>query len=213
MPFQLIVSGSSDSGKTTMIMNLLMGDKNAKDGGERYVLCNDIVLFDRYLDKPKWGIIKDFFDELAQEGKDISFKVYSYTEIPNAQDFDPSRATLVVFEDLMNMPKKIQECIADYFSSGRHSNISSIYVSQKYFLIPKTIRENATHTSIHRGAGSLPDLKRIISQYTEDSKYLVPVIDDLIRKREFIVFDHRRSRTDPLSIRVHWDTSLRSIQN
>ena len=210
-PFRLIVSGSSDSGKTTMLLNLIMGDKKAKEGGERYVLCDDVVLFGRYLDEPKWSIIKDFFNELVQEGKDVSFKAYPYTEIPDAKDFDPSRATLVVFEDLMNMPKKIQERIADYFSSGRHSNISAIYTSQRYFLIPKTIRENATHTSIHRGAGSLPDLKRIVSQYTEDSEYLAPVIDDLIRKREFIVFDHRRSRNDPLSIRVRWDTSLRSI--
>ena len=64
---------------------------------------------------------------------------------------------------------------------------------------------------MHRGAGSLSDIKRIISQYTEHSDILAPVIDDLTLKKEFIVFDLRRSRDDPLSIRVRWDTSLRSI--
>ncbi|GBC29638.2 hypothetical protein GLOIN_2v1787780 [Rhizophagus irregularis DAOM 181602=DAOM 197198] len=34
-PFRLAVAGSSDSGKTTMIINLLMGDKKAKEDGER----------------------------------------------------------------------------------------------------------------------------------------------------------------------------------
>ena len=114
----------------------------------------------------------------------------------------------------MNMPKKIQERIADYFSSGRHSNISPIYVNQRFFLIPKTVRENATHISLHRGAGSLLDIKRIISQYTDQSQQnesLVPVIDDLTLKKEFIIFDLRRSKIDPLSIWVRWDTSLRSI--
>jgi hypothetical protein len=111
----------------------------------------------------------------------------------------------------MNMPKKIQERISDYFSSGRHSNISPIYVSQRFFKIPKTIRENVTHISLHRGAGSLADIKRIISQYTEQSDSLAPIIDDLTRKKEFIIFDLRRSGDDPLSIRVRWDTSLKQV--
>jgi hypothetical protein len=86
----------------------------------------------------------------------------------------------------MNAPKKIQERIADYFSSGRHSNISSIYVSQRFFAIPKTFRDNANYISLHRGGGSLPDIKRIISQYTEHSDILAPVIDDLTLKRNLL---------------------------
>ena len=39
----------------------------------------------------------------------------------------------------------------------------------------------------------------------------MPVIDDLTLKKEFIILDLRRSKDDPLSIRVRWDTSLRSI--
>jgi len=204
-PFRLIVSGSSDSGKTTMIMNLLMGNKKIKEDGERYILCNDVILVGKYLNEPKWGIIRDFYNELAEEGEDVSFQALSPRDLPDVESFDPSRATVVVFEDLMNMPNKIQERIADYFSSERHSNISPIYVSQRFFLIPKTVRENATHISLHRGAGSLLDIKRIISQYTDQSQQsenLVPIIDDLTLKKEFIIFDLRRSRSDPLSIRV-----------
>ena len=209
--FRMIVSGSSDSGKTTMLMNLLMGNKGIKEDGERYVLCNDVVLIAKHPNEPKWQIVKDFYDRLAEEGEDVSFQVISPDNIPDLEDFDPNRYTVVVFEDLMNMPRKIQEQIADYFSNGRHSNISPIYVSQRFFAIPKTIRENINYISLHRGAGSLSDIKRIISQYTEHSDTLGPIIDDLTLKKEFIVFDLRRSRDDPLSIRVRWDTSLRSI--
>jgi hypothetical protein len=207
-PFRLLVSGSSDSGKTTMIMNLLMGNKKIKEDGERYILCDDVVLIGKHLDEPKWNIVKNFFDELAKEGEDVSFKAFPATEIPDIEDFDSSRATVVIFEDLMNVSNKIQKCIADYFSSGRHSNISSIYVSQRYFLTHKTIRENVNYTSLHRGAGSLSDIKRIVSQFTEHSDRIVPVIDDITRKKEFIVFDHRRPRDDPLSVRIRWDTSF-----
>ncbi|CAG8778396.1 16659_t:CDS:1, partial [Rhizophagus irregularis] len=73
------------------------------------------------------------------------------------------------------------------------------------------IRENVNYISLHGGHGSLTDTKRIIRQYTEESESLAPVIDDLTLQREFIVFDLRRSKSDPLSIRVRWDTSLSSI--
>jgi hypothetical protein len=188
-----------------------MGDKKIKEDGERYILCNDVVLIGKFLNEPKWCIVRDFYNKLAEEGEDVSFRTYSPSDTPDVEEFDPSRSTVAVFEDIMNMPKKIQERIADYFSSGRHSNISPIYVSQRFFLIPKTIRENVTYISLHRGAGSYRDIQRIISQYTEHAETLAPVIDNLTLKKEFIVFDLRRSRDDPLSIRVRWDTSLRSI--
>jgi hypothetical protein len=210
-PFRMGVSGSSDTGKTNMLMNLFMGTKKLKEGGERYIRCNDILLIGKHLNEPKWNIIKNFFDELAKEGEDVSFKALPPSEIPELEEFDPSRTTVVIFEDLMNETKKIQERIADYFSNGRHRNISAIYVSQRFFLIPKTIRENITYISLHRGGGSLADIKRIISLYTERSNSIASIIDDLTRKKEFIVFDLRRPRDDPLSIRVRWDTSLSSF--
>ncbi|GET50440.1 hypothetical protein GLOIN_2v1874888 [Rhizophagus irregularis DAOM 181602=DAOM 197198] len=152
-PFRLAVAGSSDSGKTTMIINLLMGDKKAKEDGERYIL-----------------FVRDFFKE-----EEIPFTAVSHSEIPNVKDFNSTQATVVIFEDLMDAPKKTQDLITGFFTHGRHKNIS----------------------------GS--------SAYTEESESLAPVIDDFTLQREFIVFDLRRSKSDPLSIRVRWDTSLSSI--
>jgi hypothetical protein len=188
-----------------------MGNKKIKEDGERNIRCNDVILIGKHLNESKWNIVRDFYNELAEEGEDVSFQALSPTDISDVNEFDPSRATVVIFEDLMNMPKKIQKHIADYFSSERHSNISPIYVSQRFFLIPKTVRENITHISLYRGAGSYPDIQRIINQYTDQSERLVSIIDDLTLKKEFIVFDLMRSRSDPLSIRVRWDTSLKSI--
>ena len=212
-PFRMIVVGSSDSGKTTMIINLLMGNKKIKEDGERYILCNDVVLIGKFLDEPKWAIVENFYNELS-ETEDVTFKKLAISngidDIPSVEGFNPQRSTVVIFEDLMNMSKKIQECISDYFSSGRHANISPIYVSQRFFAIPKTIRDNITYISLHVGGGSLFDIKKIIKQYTEHSETLAPIIDEITLKKEFIVFDLRRSKNDPLSIRVRWDTSLRA---
>src|SRR5579859_5583128 len=93
-PFRLLVSGSSDSGKTTMIMNLLMGNKKIKEDGERYILCNDVVLIGKHLDEPKWGIVRNFYNELAKEGEDVSFTSLPATAeaISDVKDFDPNCA-------------------------------------------------------------------------------------------------------------------------
>ena len=212
-PFRMIVTGSSDSSKTTMIMNLLMGNKKVKKDGMRYIPCNDIILIGKHLNEPKWGIVQDFYDELAENGDDVSFRAFSPSEIPDVSDFDSSRSSIVIFEDLVNESKKIQECISSYFTHGRHSNVSPIYVTQRFFAVPKTIRENITYISLHRGGGSLTDIKKIISQYTEESDNIASAIDKLTLKNEFIVFDLRRNKDDLLSIRVRWDTSLRSFLN
>ena len=214
MPFRMVVAGSSDSGKTTMIVNLLIGTKKVdKKNGSRYILCNDVVLFAKFPDEPKWNIVRDFYNEISKDPdsefyEDVSFKVLPYDDIPDPETFDPSRSTVVIFEDLMHEPKKIQDKIAQYFTHGRHRNISPIYVTQRFFAVPKTIRDNVTYISLHRGGGNLSDIKNIISRYTEHSDQLAPRIDELTLKREFIIFDLKRSRNDPLSIRVRWDSPL-----
>lgn len=207
-PFRMVVSGSSGSRKTENIVNLIMGTKKAdKENGSRYILCNDVVLIAKFPDEPKWIIVREFFNDLAKT-EDVSFKVLSPSEIPNIDEFNPERSTLVVFDDLMHESKKIQEQIAKYFTHGRHRNISPIYIAQRFFSIYKTIRDNATYIVLHRGGGNLYDIKNIISRYTENSDHLAPIINDLTLKQEFIVIDLRRSKIDPLSIRVRWDKPL-----
>ncbi|GBC15340.2 hypothetical protein GLOIN_2v1874888 [Rhizophagus irregularis DAOM 181602=DAOM 197198] len=175
-PFRLAVAGSSDSGKTTMIINLLMGDKKAKEDGERYILCDAVILVGRYLDEPKWAVVRDFFKE-----EEIPFTAVSHSEIPNVKDFNSTQATVVIFEDLMDAPKKTQDLITGFFYTR---------ASQKYLVYlcgPKILYHSQGYS--------------IIRQYTGESESLAPVIDDLTLQREFIVFDLRRSKSDPLSIR------------
>jgi hypothetical protein len=102
----------------------------------------------------------------------------------------------------MDLPNKVQDRITGYFTHGRHKNILCIYVAQRFFAIPKAIRENVNYISLYGGHGSLTDTKRIIRQYMEESEFLAPVIDNLTLQKEFIIFDLQRSKTDSLLIRV-----------
>ncbi|CAG8731094.1 8742_t:CDS:2, partial [Rhizophagus irregularis] len=102
------------------------------------------------------------------------------------------------------------------FTAVIHSEIPEINSfdssqATRFFAIPKAIRENVNYISLHGSHRSFIDIKRIICQYTEEYESLTPVIDDLTLQREFVVFDLKRSKSDPLSIQVRWDTSLSSI--
>ena len=114
-----------------------------------------------------------------------------------------------MFEDLCVESKKIQDRIIPYFISGRHQNISPIYVSQKYTQTPKIIRENVSHLALFRGSGSREDVARIVRQYTDNPKKVSKIIDKHLRDQSFIVFDFTKPIDDPLAVRLGWDTPLK----
>ena len=54
----MLLAGSSGSGKTNMLVDLLLDDKlietyYKQKGRKRYIPCNDIVLIGKHLEEPK----------------------------------------------------------------------------------------------------------------------------------------------------------------
>ncbi|CAB4435832.1 unnamed protein product [Rhizophagus irregularis] len=216
-PFRLLICGGSDSGKTNMILNLLLRNKiqrlQKKKKGERYVKNDDLVLIGKHIHEPKWVLVKNCYKLFAEAPEpyqeNITFRAIKADSIPDVTKFFPDRNTVVVFEDLCAESKKIQDRIIPYFISGRHQGISSIYVSQKYTQTPKIIRENVSHLALFRGAGSRDDIARIVRQYTDDPKKASKVIDRHLRNWNFVVFDFTKAIDDPLAIRLGWDEPLK----
>jgi hypothetical protein len=131
--------------------------------------------------EPKWQLVQTSFQIFANSPKpyqeNVTFKRISPDKIPDITKFSPDRSTVVVFKDLCAESKKTQERIILYFISGRHQNISLIYVTQKYQAVPKIIRENLSHLAMFRGSGSREDICRIVRQYTDDPKKTSKIID------------------------------------
>ena len=57
--------------------------------------------------------------------------------IKNTNEYPSENRKIVVFDDVLNAPEKIQNKIANHFTDGRHHNISPIYLSQSYYDTPK----------------------------------------------------------------------------
>ena len=121
-PFRIIVAGASNSGKTNMILNLLVMNKfyymfrkkKSSKIGERNVKCDDVVLCGHHLNEPKYDIVRNFYKYLAQDKskpyyEDITFSTLTPDKIPDPKKFNVKRSKLTIFEDVCSDPPAIQK--------------------------------------------------------------------------------------------------------
>lgn len=123
-----LVLGASGSGKTNLMLNLLVDEKG--------ISFSNVYLFSKTLEQPKYEMLKQILSNVP----DIGFFTFS-----NSDDImEPSEArknSVIIFDDIQCSS---QENIRKFFCMGRHSQIDSFYLAQSYSKIPKQlIRDNA----------------------------------------------------------------------
>lgn len=165
-----LIVGKSGSGKTTVLMNLLLQP--------RWLDYNNLFVYGKSLFQPEYKIIKTAFecgfskelvlhffkhpDEFMRQaqinkceigdliheiGQELSNKQVNTHFFESADDVpDPSSLcsgdkNLIIFDDVMLQK---QNAIEQYYIRGRHNNVDCFYLSQNYFKPPRqTVRENA----------------------------------------------------------------------
>ncbi|PKK55260.1 hypothetical protein RhiirC2_802907 [Rhizophagus irregularis] len=153
--FAMVVTGKSGTGKTNLLANLVLGDKN------KYVQ-------------------KEEKDPRAPYYKDISFSYIPPKKISSTRAFSPKRSTLIIFENVCLTPEYIQNRIGQFFGNGHHQNISYVYVMQKYHKLDTFTCENTTHLVVFNSGSSHEDISKIIRRYTDDVKNASIVINSYL---------------------------------
>ena len=99
---------------------------------------------------------QDKIVDLQKVMKPISKKVgyevlelHSPDEIMDTSEYPSNNRKVVVFDDLVNAPDRIQSKIANHWTDGRHHGISPIYLSQSYYDVPQKIRLNCSHMILY----------------------------------------------------------------
>ena len=163
--------GKSGSGKSTVINNLLL-QPNLLDYDTLYVFGNSLhqmeyrimrAAFEKKLSKEQLHVIFSNQDLVNKHGGpleviekydqackgDINASFHdSCDTIPDPSTLDDTKKNVILFDDCMMGP---QSKINQYFTRGRHSNCSVIYIAQSYFHLPRhSIRENANFIIMFR---------------------------------------------------------------
>ncbi|CAG8840178.1 43499_t:CDS:1 [Gigaspora margarita] len=212
--FRLLVAGTSESGKTSMVVHLLLGSKYPKiypwmsgekrgykmpkgvnkNFGKRYIPCDDLIVVAQYQDEELWEAVQCFYKFIAMDKQtpwyeDVRFKLIGPEELPNISSFkETGRFTFIIFDNLAGEPLATQLKIIPFFRLSRHEGISVIYIAQHFYETHPNIRANLKYISLHHGCRTLDSIKRILKDMYDNYEPLAKKVYEVIKKH-FVVID------------------------
>jgi len=152
LPFKILINGKSQlSGKTTLILNMLMnpefGYHNLFDGENIYIvsdnkLDNKIKILMEYKDIPQDNHFP--YDEQVLEMLYENLEEEALIDMEENGKITPK---LIIMDDVGasgNLKNKNFGIITKLAAVGRHINCSQIYTSQRFSMVSTQLRSNLT---------------------------------------------------------------------
>jgi len=149
IPFRMLTCGSSGSGKTQTLMNLI---KVMSGTFEK------IYIITKNSDEPIYNWLKEKF----KDTKEIEVRE-GIANLPDIDKLDKEVQSLIVMDDLVG--EKNQKPMEQFFIRARKKNASMCYISQSYYAVPKMIRNNLTYLIIKQ-VSSMKNLVMIGNEYS-----------------------------------------------
>ena len=202
-PYRILIIGGSGTGKTNALLNLI---NNQQDIDKIYLYAKD-----PYEDKYQYLINKRESVGLKHFNDPKAFIEYSndmHDVYKNINDYNPDKENkiLIVFDDMiadMINNKKLNSIVTELFIRGRKINISLVFITQKYFKVPRDARLNTTHFFIIKNPNK-KELQQIAISHSSDIdfKNFVSIYKKYTdRPFSFLVNDTTLASNDPLRFR------------
>lgn len=149
IPFRMLITGSSGSGKTQTLLSLL---HNMPRTFEK------IIITTKNKDEPLYNWLEDKFE------KDANFEMREIDKdgLPDLDKFDKEQNNLLVMDDLVG--EKNQKPMEQFFLRARKKGCSLVYITQSYYAVPRMIRSNLTYLIIKQ-VSSMKNLTMIMREY------------------------------------------------
>ena len=181
LPMRLLINGKSQlSGKTTIILNLLLnpvfGYDKLFDGDDIYIVSNNKLDNKLALMADKLDIPEGNRFEYDEDYLEILYDDMEESFMEETMEGGKPQNRLVIFDDCGysgSLKNKQAGIISKMICNGRHLNLSQIYTSQRFSQVSTTLRTNLTGAILFNT--SMKELELI----TEDMNYMS-------NKKEFI---------------------------
>ena len=160
-----------------------------------HILRKPLVYYDKiHIYSP--NLHQDKIQDLQKKMKTISEKVgypvlevHGPDEVKNTSDYPSNNRKIVIFDDMVNAPEKIQKKIADHWTDGRHHGISPIYLSQSYYDTPQKLRLNCTNMILYP-----PTTQKHHALIAKENS-VDPKLFDMLKEYDFLFLDKKKKQT------------------
>ena len=178
LSFRLMIVGKSFlSGKSTLILNLLLRDKfykNHFDGDNIYIISNNAMDNKMRILKQEKDVPADNFMEFNEGALEMLYDKIEEDALEAVSDNKIPVNSLIVFDDCaFDKSTKFSTTLCRLMSQGRHINCSVLITAQKLTQLNTTIRSNCS------GAILFSNSARELDAISDDFNYLD-------NKRDFI---------------------------
>ena len=166
-----MIIGSSGSGKTNYLLNLIQKDTN---------IIDKIYLYAKDLDEPKYQFLINKREKagINFNNDPTAFIEYSNSMddiLSNIEDYNKKRKRkfLIIFDDMIShvmSDKNAQQVLKDLFIRCRKLNISLFFLTQSYFSVLKDVKLNCTRYILFK-LHNKRELQNIAINHSADIDY------------------------------------------
>ena len=197
LPMRLLINGKSQlSGKTTIILNLLLSPEfpyyGKFDGDDIYIVSNNnldnkLDMMAKKLEVPEQN--RFMFDE---DHLEILYEDWEESFKEETMDGGKPANRLIIFDDCgysgsLKSYKK-QNIVDKLICNGRHMNLSQIYTSQRFSQCSTTLRTNLTAAILFNTSAKELDLITDDMNYMAKSKDFINMFREHTKeRRSFLV--------------------------
>src|ERR1700753_1844795 len=155
-PSMISICGQTGTGKTNLLMNFIV----------KMRCFHRIYLFAKKLDEELYTLLKQIFDSIGKQmGEEL---IYTSDDLSACESLmktvDQSKQNLVIFDDMIYAKKKAMQQVEQLFIMARKANCTCVFISQSYFKIPTTIRQNI-HYLFLRGITNKRNYNAILADF------------------------------------------------
>mgnify|MGYP003658499590 CR=1 FL=1 len=195
LPFRILIVGKSFlSGKSTVILNLLLREKffkNDFDGDNIFIVSNNAMDNKMRILKKEKDVDGGNFMEFSESNLDAIYEEVEERALEAINDGKKPPNSLIVIDDVAfsgGLKEKINGTLSRIFCNGRHINLSIIVTAQKYSQLSTTMRSNCSGAMLFNNSMHEVDAMSQDLNYLDSKKDFISLFRKTTRgKNKFLV--------------------------